>query len=82
MHQAYGPWVGAPLYALSALVGYERLESGEHYLTDVIMGGIMGLVIGHTVAGEHDLEVFGGRIVPFVDPYTQTSGLAWVKSFK
>ncbi len=82
MHEAYGPWVGAPLYALSALVGYERLESGEHYLSDVIMGAVMGLVIGHTVAGEHKLEFLGGRIAPFVDPYTQTSGLAWVKSFK
>jgi len=82
MHEAYGPWVGVPLYALSTLVGYERLESGEHYLADVIMGGVMGLVIGHTVAGEHELEFLGGRVVPFVDPYTQTSGLAWVKSFK
>ena len=82
MHEAYGHWVGAPLYALSALVAYERLDSNEHYLSDVVMGGVMGLVIGHTVAGEHGFEVFGGEIVPYVDPYGQTSGLAWVKHFK
>ena len=82
MHEAYGPWVGAPLYALSVLVAYERLESNEHYLSDVVMGGVMGLVIGHTVAGEHEFELFGGEVVPYVDPYSQTSGLAWVKHFK
>ncbi len=82
MHRSYGPWVGVPLYALSGLVGYERLESGEHYLSDVVMGGVMGLVIGHTVAGEHKLELLGGEVVPYVDPYTNTSGLAWVTHFK
>ncbi|MFQ5490352.1 MAG: phosphatase PAP2 family protein [Phycisphaerae bacterium] len=82
MHQAYGHWVGGPLYALSALVAYERLESEEHYLADVLMGGVMGLVIGHTVSGEHEISFWGGRIEPFVDPASQTSGLAWVKHFR
>jgi membrane-associated phospholipid phosphatase len=82
MHQAYGHWVGIPLYALSGLVAYERLESGEHYLSDVVMGGVMGLVIGHTVAGEHEFELFGGEVVPYVDPQTNSSGVAWVRHFK
>ncbi|MCP4250673.1 MAG: phosphatase PAP2 family protein [bacterium] len=82
MHQAYGHWVGFPLYALSGLVAYERLEDDEHYLSDVIMGGVLGLVIGHTVAGEHELELFGGKIVPYADPYGQSTGVAWVKHFK
>jgi hypothetical protein len=81
MHEAYGPWVGAPLYALSALVAVERIDSGEHYFSDVIMGGVMGLVIGHTVAGEHDLELFGGRIVPYADPALGVTGIAWHKQF-
>jgi hypothetical protein len=34
------------------------------------------------VAGEHEFKLFGGEIVPYVDPYSQTSGLAWVKHFK
>lgn len=82
MHRAYGPWVGVPLYGLSALVAYERLESSEHYFSDVVMGGVMGLVIGHTVAGEHEFELFGGQIVPYADPATGTSGVAWVRHFK
>lgn len=82
MHDAYGPLVGVPLYGLGVLVGMSRLEDGEHYLSDVVMGGVMGLVIGHAVAGEHDFELFGGKILPFMDPNTGSSGLAWVKELK
>lgn len=81
MHQAYGPWVGAPLYALGGLVATERLDNGEHYFSDVVMGAVMGLVIGHTIAGEHEIEVFGGRIVPYADPESGASGIAWHVSF-
>ena len=82
MHEAYGPLVGVPLYGLGVLVAIERLEDGEHYFSDVIMGGVMGLVIGHTVAGEHELRLFGGEILPYVDPQTGSSGIAWVRHFK
>lgn len=77
MHQAYGPLAGVPLYGLGVLVAVERLDSGEHYFSDVVMGGVMGLVIGHGIASEHDLEIFGGRIVPFADPYQGATGVAW-----
>lgn len=82
MHDAYGPLVGVPLYGLGVLVAMSRLEDGEHYFSDVVMGGVMGLVIGHTVSGEHDLELFGGKILPFADPNTGSSGIAWVKELK
>ena len=82
MHDAYGPLVGIPLYGVGVLVAMGRLEDDEHYLSDVIMGGVMGLVIGHTVAGEHEFEMFGGKILPYADPNTQSSGLVWVKHFK
>ena len=82
MHEVYGPLVGAPLYGLGVLVAIERLEDDEHYLSDVIMGGVMGLVIGHTVAGEHEFKLFGGEILPYADPNTGSSGIAWVKHFK
>jgi membrane-associated phospholipid phosphatase len=81
MHQAYGPWVGAPLYALGAFVATERIDNGEHYFSDVVMGAVMGLVIGHAVAGEHELEIFGGRIVPYADPEAGATGIAWHVSF-
>jgi membrane-associated phospholipid phosphatase len=81
MHEAYGPWVGAPLYALGVAVAAERVDDGEHYFSDVVMGAVMGLVIGHTVAGEHKLELFGGEIVPYADPTTGANGIAWHVSF-
>jgi membrane-associated phospholipid phosphatase len=77
MHQAYGPLAGVPLYGLGVLVAVERLDDGEHYFSDVVMGGVMGLVIGHSIAGEHELELFGGRIVPYADPYQGATGIAW-----
>jgi hypothetical protein len=81
MHEAYGPMVGAPLYALGVLVAVERLDDEEHYFSDVVMGAVIGLVVGHGVAGEHELRVFGGRIVPFVDTWTGASGIAWHYEF-
>lgn len=82
MHEAYGPLVGVPLYGLGTLVAVERLDDDEHYLSDVIMGAVLGTVIGHTVAGEHEFELFGGEILPYADPNTGSTGVAWVTHFK
>jgi hypothetical protein len=82
MHEAYGPLVGVPLYGLGALVAIERLDDDEHYLSDVLMGAVLGTVIGHTVAGEHELKLFGGEILPYADPNTGSTGVAWVRHFK
>lgn len=83
MHHEYGPLSGVPLYALGTLVGYSRLEDGEHYLSDVLMGGVLGLVIGHTLAADgQPPTLLGGRLVPYVDPPTQSTGIAWVKSVR
>lgn len=81
LHEAYGPWVGVPLYGLAGLVAVERLDSGEHYFSDVAFGAVMGMVIGHSVASGRDPEFFGWRLVPYADPATGTTGLALHKSF-
>ncbi len=82
LHEEYGPAAGLPLYGLGALVGIERLEDGEHYLSDVLFGGVLGLVVGHTVARDQPIELFGGTIIPYVDPQTQSTGVAWHKPLK
>ncbi len=82
MHEEYGPLVGIPLYGLGALVAIERLDDGEHYLSDVVMGAVLGLVIGHSVAAEKELEIFGGKVLPYADPNTGSTGVAWVKPLK
>ena len=81
MNDAYGPVVGVPLFGLTALVGVERLDSGEHHLSDVVFGAALGWVVAETVMTEHQPELFGGRLVPYADPVGGSAGLAWVKSF-
>ncbi len=82
MDEAYGPLVGVPLYGLTTLVAIERMDDGEHWLSDVIFGAAMGWVIGHTVAGGRAPEIFGGEVVPWANPNTGGAGVAWLKSFK
>lgn len=81
VHQAYGPLAATPLYGVTTLVAIERLDDHDHWFSDVIFGGVMGWVIGHTVAGGRLPEINGGQIVPYVDPVTGAAGVAWWKSF-
>ena len=79
VHEYYGIWPAAPLYALTGLVMYERMITGEHWASDVIFGAAMGYVIGHSVAGKHRLQILGMDVVPYTDPYTGSSGIGLVK---
>ncbi len=81
MHEAYGPWVGLPLYGLSAFVAIERLDDGEHWVSDVVFGAALGWVVGRTVAEGRRPEIFGGEIAPYVSPDGGLSGIAWIKTF-
>lgn len=81
LNEYYGPWVGVPLYALSGLVMYERMDNGEHWASDVIFGAAMGYVIGSTVAQRYKPEIFGMEVTPYIDPLNGSTGLALVKRF-
>ena len=81
MHEAYGPWVGVPLYALATYVGYERIDARNHDLSDVISGAIIGIAIGHVVMKNHKLKIFGFDVVPLVDAETGAVGMALSKRF-
>lgn len=82
MNEAYGPFVGVPLYGLGTLVAIERLDDHEHYFADVLYGGVLGIVVGHSVASGRDPEFFGWKILPYVDPQGGGSGVAVMKSWK
>lgn len=82
LHQAYGPVVGVPMYALAGWVGFERLDDRKHMFSDVIFGGVLGLVIGHSVASGHLPQIAGGHIIPYADPIDGSAGIAWWKSTK
>lgn len=80
LNDAYGPLVGAPMFALTALVGVSRIDDQEHSFSDVVFGAALGWVVAHSVMKEHRLEVFGGEIVPYVDPQSGQAGIAWLKT--
>jgi membrane-associated phospholipid phosphatase len=43
-------YVEVPAYATAASVGLERVRSGDHWLSDVVVGGTLGYLIGRTVS--------------------------------
>lgn len=80
LNDAYGPLVGAPMFGLTALVAVERLDDAEHWFSDVVFGAALGWVVAETIMKEHRPEVFGGDLVPYVDPMSNNAGIAWVKT--
>ncbi len=82
LNEYYGPWVGVPCLALAGLVGYQRLDSRVHDISDVVFGGMLGYVIGTSIAREEQAqfpELFGMQVIPYVDPETGATGLALMK---
>lgn len=45
---------GIPAYGVAVLTGLSRMESDRHYLSDVVMGAGMGMIIGYSVSAHHD----------------------------
>jgi len=44
------PWVSGLSYGLAGLVGLARLEQREHFMSDVVAGGLIGTFMGKAVA--------------------------------
>jgi hypothetical protein len=61
-----GHWIGVPLYILSGLVGWSRLDTRDHDLSDVVFGGVLGYVIGKSVAGR---ALYGDSRAVHILPY-------------
>lgn len=81
LNEYYGPWVGIPLYGLTALVAYQRMDTGEHWASDVVFGAALGYVVGKTVAGRHKPEIFGMQLTPMLDLENGITGLALAKHY-
>ena len=46
----YGWKVGVPAYVLASGIGLSRIEKDKHYLSDVLAGATLGVIVGRTVA--------------------------------
>ena len=76
----YGWPAGVPLYLLTGWVATGRLEDREHWLSDVIFGGVLGAVVGHSVARGRMIEVGGFTVLPYVHP-EGGGGIMFAKQF-
>jgi hypothetical protein len=84
LDEFYGPKVGIPAYLLAGFVGYRMMDSGDHWASDVLFGGVLGYVVGHAIAGEHKkLELAGFKILPLIAPHSEgpAAGVTLAKEF-
>ncbi len=69
----YGSRIGVPAYAVASLVGLSRIERSKHYLSDVVGGAALGIIVGRTVAREDGEPVRREKRFAFV-PMTDANG--------
>ncbi len=62
----FGIQKALPLYVLSGLVAWSRIDGRDHDLSDVMFGMALGYVIGKSVARNHRHNDSNVRILPFV----------------
>jgi membrane-associated phospholipid phosphatase len=53
LHGHYGWKAGAPAYATAVFIGWTRLRDNVHWVSDVIFGGTLGVMIGQSVTAGH-----------------------------
>ncbi len=60
--QKYGGWeLGIPAYALATVTAFARVEGYHHYLSDVIAGAALGVIVGNAVVyAPKDVTVSAG----------------------
>jgi hypothetical protein len=65
------------------MVGWRMMDSHDHWASDVLFGGTLGYVVGHSVAAKHkQLEIAGFKIEPMIDIGAHpATGIALVKRF-
>jgi membrane-associated phospholipid phosphatase len=69
----YGWKVGVPSYVAASAIGFSRIESNKHYLSDVLAGATLGVIAGRTVVRTNGEPV--GRHRTFsLTPMTDAQG--------
>lgn len=60
------PWVRIPAYGLAGSVALQRVESGKHWVSDVVVGGAIGYFMGRALAKQNGLVKSSSRVYPVV----------------
>jgi hypothetical protein len=83
LDEYYGPQVGIPAYVGACMVSWRMMDSGDHWASDVLFGGTLGYIVGHSVAAKHkQLEIAGFQVEPMTTfGYHPATGIALVKRF-
>jgi membrane-associated phospholipid phosphatase len=74
----YGWKVGVPAYVLASGIGLSRIEMNKHYLSDVLAGAALGVIVGRTVGRVNDERPEAKRhlaVGPATDPHGTGMGL-------
>jgi membrane-associated phospholipid phosphatase len=74
----YGWKIGVPAYVLASGIGLSRIEKDKHYLSDVLAGATLGIIVGRTVArldGDRPAKKRQLSVSPATDPHGQGVGL-------
>jgi len=58
------PWVRIPAYTLAGSVAVERVVTGDHWVSDVVLGATLGYVMGRALARRNGLMKRSTNIVP------------------
>ncbi len=76
--QHFGWRVGVPAYLVASGIGLSRVESNKHYLSDVIAGATLGVIVGRTVTrvnGEPKAKARTLAVGPAADAHGSGVGL-------
>jgi len=71
LHHRYGFAWGAPMYAIAAVISYQRVNVKDHYWTDVIAGAALGYVSGYLFSAKYP-NIW---VAPTFEPRTKSYGL-------
>ena len=65
LDEFYGPEIGIPAYIGAGFVGYRMMDTGDHWASDVVFGGVLGYIVGHHFGAKHnDLQVGDFKVIP------------------
>jgi membrane-associated phospholipid phosphatase len=74
----YGWKAGVPAYAVAGFIGWTRVRDNAHWLTDVVMGGTLGTIVGRAVTVGHPDRPWA--IVPTAN--RQMTGIYFVRRWR